>query len=56
MTAPSAPRDAAHAAEEPGVLPEYGNDTGFAGELLGVELPEPAPPNPDVDTPGTEDH
>jgi hypothetical protein len=56
MTAPSEPRDAAHAAEEPGVLSEYGNDTGFAGELLGVELPERARPSPDADAPGTEDH
>ena len=56
MTAPREPHDAAHAAEEPGVLPEYGNDTGFAGELLGVELPDPAPPAPDSDAPATEDH
>jgi hypothetical protein len=56
MTAPSDPRDAAHAAEEPGVLTEYGNDTGFAAELLGVELPQPTPPAPDDDTPATEDH
>ncbi|MCW2609528.1 MAG: hypothetical protein JWM15_774 [Cryptosporangiaceae bacterium] len=55
MAAPREPRDAAHAAEEPGVLSEYGNDTGFAGELLGVELPEP-PPVADADTPRTEDH
>jgi hypothetical protein len=56
MTAPREPHDAAHAAEEPGVLPEYGNDTGFAGELLGVELPDPTPPAPDSDAPATEDH
>jgi hypothetical protein len=57
MTDPPQHRDAAHAAEEPGVLTEYGNDTGFAAELLGVELP-PAPPPPvsDDDTPRTEDH
>jgi hypothetical protein len=55
MTVPPQHRDAAHAAEEPGVLSEYGNDTGFAAELLGVELPPP-PPVPDDDTPRTEDH
>jgi hypothetical protein len=56
MTAPRDHRDAAHAAEEPGVLSEYGNDTGFAAELLGVEVPPPPPPVPDDEAPGTEDH
>jgi hypothetical protein len=43
--APHRPRDAAHAAEEPGVLPEYGNDTGFALEFLGEDTPaEPEEP------------
>jgi hypothetical protein len=43
MTNP--PRDAAHAAEVPGLLPEYGNDTGFAAEILDPPEP-PAPPEP----------
>jgi hypothetical protein len=38
MTDPHRHRDAAHAAEEPGVLSEYGNDTGFAAELLGIDV------------------
>jgi hypothetical protein len=52
MTSPNRHRDAAHAAEEPGVLPEYGNDTGFAAELFGEELPPVAEES--VDVPGTE--
>jgi hypothetical protein len=44
MTQP--PRDAAHAAEVPGLLPEYGNDTGFAEGLL-----DPAPEVPDEEEP-----
>jgi hypothetical protein len=46
MTDPPHPHhDAAHAAEEPGVLSEYGNDTGFAEEVLGPDTPgEPAEP------------
>jgi hypothetical protein len=45
MTVPSGHPDAAHAAEEPGFMPEYGNDTGFAADVLGVEpvVPEVSP-------------
>ncbi|HEV7824550.1 MAG TPA: hypothetical protein VGP02_06560 [Mycobacteriales bacterium] len=46
MTQP--PRDAAHAAEVPGLLPEYGNDTGFAEGLLD---PVPEPEAPDEEDP-----
>jgi hypothetical protein len=49
-------RDAAHAAEEPGVLSEYGNDTGFAQELLDAEEETSEAQSPEVVAPGTEDH
>jgi hypothetical protein len=62
MTDPHRHHDAAHAAEEPGVLSEYGNDTGFAAELLGIDVlavevreQEDTPVEEEV-TSDTEDH
>jgi hypothetical protein len=50
MTDPGHHHDARHAAEEPGVLSEYGNDTGFAEDLLDEEA-APAEELPDENTP-----
>jgi hypothetical protein len=43
------PHDAAHAGEVPCVLPEYGNDTGFAGDATEGPADEDDRPAEDTD-------